>query len=199
MAEQADLSKLEIRVVNYQDPWQDIKDDAMHTIGLSKGRYPDSLWKIKMLTAEHSPIRHGVLAIDIKNCPQFVIGHLVRHHVGVTPFVQSLRYDRTEYEDDKIPNRNTLQNARFLINYQAFIDISKKRLCSCASAETHAVWQAVLREVAKYEPELANLCVPSCVYRGFCPERFEQTCKYADTEHFIHRVINYRKYAKGEI
>lgn len=192
----ADLSQLTVKIIDYQDPWQEIKNSALWTIGKKSTKYPTAQWKTDILAAEHSPIRQGQLLIEIENCPQFVIGHLVRHHVGVTPFVQSLRSDRATY--DEVPNRYTLQNVRFWINYQAVIDISKKRLCQCASFETRYVWQKILDAIAEYEPELVELCVPTCVYRGFCPEKFERNCKYSCTEAYISRVIRYRKYIEGE-
>lgn len=92
--EKPDLSKLRVEVRHYEDMWQTIKNATMTTIGKDKGKYPDSQWKKDILRAEHSPIRLGYFIIKIYNAPQFVHGHLVRHHVGVTPFISTLRSDR---------------------------------------------------------------------------------------------------------
>ena len=97
----------------HEDMWQEIKDSALFTIHKSKGKYPNSEWKRKILMAEHSPIRNGRIIIELYDVPSYVIGHLVRHNVGFTPFVSSLRADRTEYEDGKVPDRNTPNNLRF--------------------------------------------------------------------------------------
>ena len=75
-------------------------------------------------------------------------------------------------------------------NAQALINISRKRLCSCASPETREAWQAVKDEVAKTEPELASCMVRECIYRGFCPEMFG--CGYDKTEAFRKEVKKYR-------
>lgn len=172
----------------HEDMWQEIKDDALFTIHKNNGKYPDSAWKKKILLAEHSPIRSGRMIIEIYDIPSFVIGHLVRHNVGFTPFVSSMRSDRTEYE--KVPDRNTPNNVRFDGNFQSFINISRKRLCSCASKETREVWQVVKDEIAKVEPELAECMVRECVYRGFCPEN---SCGYCRTEAYQEEVEKYRK------
>ena len=45
--------------------WQQIKDATMTTIGKDKGSYPDHDWKLKLLMAEHSPIRLGFVILKI--------------------------------------------------------------------------------------------------------------------------------------
>ena len=73
------------------------------------------------------------------------------------------------------------------------INISRKRLCNCASQETRVAWQKVKDEVAKVEPELASCMVKECVYRGFCPEMFScgYTIKHRDL--FEKELKEYRK------
>ena len=170
--------------------WQAIKDATMTTIGKNGGKYPDKAWKSKLLMAEHSPIRAGYFLVKIYNAPQFVHGHLVRHHVGVTPFISTLRSDRNNY--DETPNRNTLQDGEYLFDFQAIINISRKRLCNCASYETRYVWKKVLDEIKLYEPELVRMCKRECIYRGFCPEMFQCKQKYSDTEAFQKELAEYR-------
>lgn len=170
------------------DMWQEIKDSALFTIHKGNGKYPDSVWKKKILLAEHSPIRDGRIIIELYDVPSFVIGHLVRHNVGFTPFVSSLREDRADY--DKVPDRNTPNNLRFDGNFQSFINISRKRLCNCASKETREVWQMVKDEIAKVEPELASCMVRECIYRGFCPEMY--SCEYDKTGRYERELTAYR-------
>ena len=184
----ADLSKVRVEVKWHEDMWQAIKDATMTTIGKDTGKYPDSKWKRELLMAEHSPIRIGHIIVKIYDAPQFVHGHLVRHHNGVTPFVSTLRDDRNDY--DEVPNRNTLQSATYDINFQAFINMTRKRDCSCASYETRYVWNKVLEAIKPYEPELHSVCVKECVYRNFCPEMF--SCGYCNTEAFKKEVEAYR-------
>lgn len=170
---------MQIRIKWHEDMWQEIKNNAMFTIHKDGGKYPDSVWKKKILLAEHSPIRSGRIIIEIYDIPSFVIGHLVRHNVGFTPFVASLREDRTEY--DTVPDRNTPNNVRFDGNFQSFINISRKRLClGQPHKETRRVWEAVRDEIVNIEPELASCMVRECVYRGFCPEM--KPCGFFETE-----------------
>lgn len=187
-----DLSKVRVEVKWHEDMWQEIKNATMTTIGKDTGKYPDSKWKRDILLAEHSPIRIGHIIIKIYDAPQFVHGHLVRHHIGVTPFVSTLRSDRNDH--DEVPNRNTLQSATYDINFQAFINMSRKRECSCASYETRYVWNKVLEAIKELEPELYSVCVKECVYRGFCPEMF--SCKYDKTKAFKEERAEYLNWGK---
>lgn len=173
MQHKIDLSKMRIEVKWHEDMWQEIKNDAMFTIGKDVGKYPDSKWKQGILLSEHSPIRTGRLIINCYNVPSFVIGHIVRHNIGFTPFVSSLRYDRAEY--DKTPDRNTPNSLRFDGNFQSFINISRRRECMSASKETRIFWRMVLLAVKEFEPELYSRCVRECIYRGGCPE-YPKTC-----------------------
>lgn len=162
---------MKVIIKHYQDNWQIIKDNALFTIHkFGGGQYPTSKWKRKILMAEHSPIRSGRLIVEVHDIPSFVIGHFVRHNVGFTPFVSTLRDDRTEYDEGKVPDRLTPNSLRFDGNFQSFINISRKRLCGQASKETRDVWAAIMAAVAECEPELYYHCVPECIYRGGCPE-----------------------------
>lgn len=170
-----DLSKMKVEVKWHEDMWQEIKNDAMFTMGKDEGKYPTSKWKSDILLAEHSPIRTGRLIINCYNVPSFVIGHIVRHNIGFTPFVSSLRYDRTEYEDDRIPDRNTPNSLRFDGNFQSFINITRRRECTSASKETREFWRTVLLAIKEFELELYSRCVRECIYRGGCPE-YPKSC-----------------------
>lgn len=158
----------------HNDMWQEIKDDALFTIHKTNGKYPTSEWKKDILLAEHSPIRSGHLIIECYDVPSFVIGHLVRHNLGFTPFVATLRKDL--YDLDFVPDRNTPNNVRFDGNFQSFINISRKRLCYKAAKETVEFWNMVLSKIIEIEPELVFACVPECIYRGGCPEK--KSCGY---------------------
>ena len=50
----------------------------------------------KMYAAEHSPIRTQLFSVKCYNIPLFVATHLVRHHVGSTPFEMTYRSDRNK-------------------------------------------------------------------------------------------------------
>ena len=56
--------------------------------------------------------------------------------------------------------------------------------------ETRKAWRAFLEAIKDREPELYSVCVPECVYRGFCPEL--KGCGFADTEEFKEKLKEYR-------
>lgn len=162
--------------------WRDIADAARTTIRMPEGtKEPTSGWKRRILLAEHSPIRQMVFKWKWINLKSWVSVHFVRHKMGIEHFVSTQRTDRTGINRDELPQDSLVEHECFA-NAQAMIFISRKRLCHQASPETTHAWQLVLDEVAKIEPELRSVCVPECVYRGFCPEF--KSCGYARTEEF---------------
>lgn len=180
---------MRIEVRNYRDCWMDIKETTMTTIGKDTGAYPTSEWKTKLLKSEHSPIRLGEIRVKIWGIKYWVVGHLVRHHIGIEKFVTTQRTDRTGINRDEIPQGADV-NLELHMNFQAIISISRKRMCMCASLETRQAWQAILDEIKKVEPELVALCQPECVYRGHCSEMFP--CGYSKSESFKTRLIEYQ-------
>ena len=75
-------------------------------------------------------------------------------------------------------------------NTQALINISRKRLCNCASKETREVWQAIKDKMKEVDPIMAKHMVRECVYRGFCPEL--KCCGFVNTSKFQEELSNYR-------
>ena len=160
---------MKAELINYRDNWQAVKNAAMNTIGKEGGQYPSSEWKRSILLAEHSPIRLLTFTIRLTDIPYWVSVHLTRHKVGVEHFVGTQRTDRTGIDRDELP-QSALVSHTMVINAQALINISRKRLCNQASFATREIWRTVIDQIGEHEPELANLCVPECVYRGLCPE-----------------------------
>ena len=129
----------------------------------------------QMYRAEHSPIRARMFWIELRGIPTFVSVHLVRHKHGVEHFVQSMR-DDLYIDPTTVVDRNTPVNHGMLINAQALITISRKRLCLKAHAKTVGVWSRLRRAIAEHDADLARAMAPECVYRnGLCPELRE--CK----------------------
>lgn len=182
--------KMRVEVKDYRDDWMGIKEEALTTIKKNKGKYPDPNWKKGMLLAEHSPVRVGMLRIKVFNIPSWVATHLVRHHVGVEKFVSTQRSDRTGVDRNALP-QGALVDISFHMNFQAIINISRKRLCTKASPETREVWQAILEAIKEYEPELYEVAARECVYRGFCPEL--ECCGYANSKQYQEELKQYRR------
>ena len=122
---------------------------------------------------------------------------MVRHKIGIEHWVSTQRTDRTGVNRDELP-QGALVNHACEADAQAIINISRKRLCNCASKETRDAWQAVKNEIAKVEPELASCMVRECVYRnGLCPEMFP--CGFNHTESFKKELLEYTKGFESQI
>lgn len=164
-------------------------------------------WEKSALLAEHSVIKLVEYTISFKNIKQWATVHLVRH--GFTlPFVHSQRPENrdllTEYPYIKElidlfgeplnPRDYVLQGETndmdFVVNAQTLINISRKRLCRCASKETREAWELVKSEIQKIDPVLASVMVPNCVYSGFCREM--KCCGYCNSKNFEQETVNYR-------
>ena len=142
-----------------------------------------------MLLAEHSPIRQLSIKWTWVGLKYWVSVHFVRHKIGIEHFVRTQRTDRTGRNRDEIPQSAAVDH-ECLATAQAVINISRKRLCRQASPETQAAWRALLDALSTREPELTSVCVPECVYRGFCPEI--KCCGYSQTEDYRAAMTRYR-------
>lgn len=172
--------------------WKRALNAARRTVGKEAiDQEPTDNWKKRMLLAEHSPIRMVEYEWTWKNIPQWVTVHFVRHHIGCEKFVHTQRTDRT---GSLVPRNKHLQGELnemdMAANAQEIMAISRVRLCKCASKETREAWQAVLDALGKVDPVLVSKCVPTCVYRGFCPEM--RSCGYCDSAAFQRVLKDYR-------
>lgn len=173
--------------------WKRALNAARRTIGKAPlVKEPSKSWEAKMLLAEHSPIRLVEFDWTWKDIMQWVTTHLVRHHEGCEKFVHSQRGDRRvlPVPRNELP-QGALNDMDMTANAQAIINISRKRLCSCASKETREAWKQVVEAIREVDPVLADKCVPECLYRGFCPE-FMNPCGYSKTKKFEEDLQKYR-------
>lgn len=184
---------IEVERVDNLVPWNSALNAARRTVGKKrKENEPSDTWKSKMLLAEHSPIRLVQYGWTWKQMPQWVTVHYVRHHIGCEKFVHTQRTDRTGSD---IPRNEHLQGELnemdMVANAQEIINISKVRLCSKASKETRHAWKLFLDKLKEKDPVLVSKCVPTCVYRGFCPEL--KCCGYVFTDKYKKQLEEYRK------
>lgn len=178
--------------------WVRVVNAARRTWGKKPiNKEPSDLFKKKILLAEHSPIRLLEYDFTWEDIRQWVTVHLVRHHEGCEKFVHSQRQDiRNLGNDYGVKNRDelpqgALNDMDMSCNAQAFINISRKRLCRCSSPETRHAWETAIEYLKEVDPMLASVCVPECIYRGFCPE-FDRCCGYVNTEAYKKRLAEYR-------
>ena len=179
--------KIEITKVT---SWKDVLNAARFTQRKQPlDKEPSIAFKKNIIKAEHSPLRCLMFNIDFYDIPNYVSVHLVRH-VHAQPFVSTSRPD---IDGKQIPREEQKKidpvNMRLFLNAQEIIAISRARLCTKAEKETRRIWGEVVSQLRDIEPELANACVPSCFYRGHCPEI--KSCGMADGELFPLRVNDY--------
>lgn len=197
--------------VTQDTSWNRALNAARKTWGKNKlEKEPSEEWKKMALMAEHSPIKLVEYTISFKDLRQWVGVHLLRHPF-VLPFIHTQRVDKRDLDEyvDKVmsilsddvkndPSFNKrdylfqgqTNDQDFVVNAQTLINISKKRLCNCASKETRDAWKAVQDAIREFDPVMASFMVPSCVYRGFCPEK--DSCGYWKTKKFNKDVNDYR-------
>lgn len=186
------VSRLECVLPN----WIRVVNAARRTVGKKPiNKEPSDTFKKKVLLAEHSPIRLLEYDFTWEDIRMWVSTHIVRHHEGCEKFVHTQRTDRNEalksLNRDDLP-QGLVNDMDMTCNAQAFINISRKRLCKgCASKETREAWELVIEYLKTIDPVLASKCVPECLYRGFCPE-FDRCCGYCNTERFKKDLKEYR-------
>ncbi len=184
---------MRIDYIEIKATWREVADAARTTVGMEKGRgEPGIKWRHKMLLCEHSPIRQLIVKWKWVDLQYWVSVHFVRHKIGIEHFVSTQRSDRTGVNRDELP-QSQLVTHECIANAQAIINISRKRLCAQASRETNKAWKLLLDAVNKELPELYNVCVPECIYRGFCPEL--NSCGWAATDAFAEKLKQYREIA----
>lgn len=213
--EQGNMAK----VTRFECPkadWIRVVNAARRTWGKDPiGHEPSDKFKRSILLAEHSPIRLLEYDFTIEDIRQWVTVHLVRHHVGCEKFVHTQRQDINKevenitqkvveiFEDEGLLRegwrardymfQGECNDMDMTCNAQAFINISRKRLCyGCASPETRKAWEVVIGALSEVDPILAEKCVPDCLYRGFCPET-KRSCGYVNTESYKKELEKYRR------
>lgn len=185
--------KIEVtRVTN----WERVVDAARFTQrkeGL--GHEPSEKFKRQMIISEHSPLRLLEFDIKVYNIPYCNMGHFVRH-VHAQPFVSTSRPDITgaNITRHEMP-QDAPVNMQLSVNAQEILHISRLRLCAKADITTRKIWRAVVEELAKIEPELADACVPQCLLKGFCSE--SRSCGYINLFGQRDRKILLEKFGKS--
>ena len=163
-------------IKNFNVNWLNIKNACRQTISMCDSEIePTSEWKRKLLICRHSPLRIGSVLWKSEDVPFYVMGHIVRHNVGCTPFVSTSREDRTG-----IPRNERKQtdfvDMQMTANIEALINISERRLCTCADSTTRKYWESVLEAIKEYDEDVYWACTPQCIRCGACVEPFGE-CK----------------------
>ena len=201
---------MKIENLRFIGTWTDILNDCRFTVHKKDlDKEPSKKFKENILIAEHSPIRSMFIKFDIRNLGACFITHLTRH--TWTPFVATQRTDRTNVDRHTLP-QDALNDMRCEMNIQHGIDTCRKRLCFQSSKETREAMELAKYEIHKVQPEIADVFVPNCVYRGGCPEgenccgMFEKWLPFAHVDlvnikerYKLYNQWLYNKYDKKEL
>ena len=173
------------KIIKVQNDWKLIKNHCRATDNKDfTDAEPTDEWVRKLLMTEHSPIRECQFVWRWEEMPYWVSTELSRHKFE--KFISTQRDDRVK---DVIPRGKKPQDALVTFdgfaNEQSLIDMARKRLCFCATQQARNYVLSLKFEMKKqgYKHE-ADVLVPNCIYRGFCPEEFNSTCKFF--ENFLH-------------
>ena len=192
--------------------WKRALNEARRTAGKpALDKEPSEKWKRMSIMAEHSPIKLVEYTIMFSDLRQWVGVHILRHE-HLLPYIHTQREDRREDIDilldkimsileDDIKNdpefckrdwlpQGQVNDQDFVVNVQTLINISRKRLCSCASKQTREAWEMVKKVMEDVDPVVALFMVKNCIYRGFCPEM--NCCGFYRTAKFKKDVNDYR-------
>lgn len=159
---------MKTEIIKIKGDWREVIDDCRATVGKgSLGKEPSERFKRAILIAEHSPIRDISVKWRWADMPHWVTVHWVRHKWE--KYVRTQRTDRTGIDRAKLP-QDEPQDFTGEANTQHLIDTWRKRLCYQASPETREYAKDFKAALQTVQPEIANVLVPNCVYRGGCPE-----------------------------
>ena len=183
---------METQIKKIDADWTDVKNECRNTSNKEATDVSATNGFIKkILISEHSPIRLVRIKWRWEGIKSWVVGHFVRHHIGVEKWVSTQRTDRTGV-DRNAARQDTPVNMDMEGNAQALINMGRYRLCYQASEETREYMEDLkisIKDVG--QEELSNVLVPNCIYRAGCPE-FE-CCGY------IARFIEWAKENNKEI
>jgi hypothetical protein len=168
------LTKLDI-------DWIEVKDDCRITVNKkhSDAEATES-FKKALLLSEHSPIRSLRVKWLWDPIKSWVATHFSRHHIGWEKFIGTQRDDRTGVSRDDKP-QSTPVPMKIEANAQSLINVSKVRLCYGGPHKEAREYTEDLKVTLHNNPltkEIADVMVPTCIYRAGCPEFGE--CKFFD-------------------
>lgn len=188
-----------VHITYFNVDWFKIKSACMTTISKQAGdKEPSKSWKHKLLLAEHSPIRRGQVSWKWEEIPYAISTHFARHHEGCEKFIGTSREDRTGV-DRTTRSQMDCVPMEMDANIQALINISWRRLCTCADPVTRQYWEALLEELRQYDEDIYWACVPQCVRCGGCVEFkncgfYDSVMKDATEEEQKVLTLRYDKY-----
>lgn len=180
---------MNVEVLRYptEEDWMLCKKCTLVTVSKKSEKPPTKAWKVKLLKANHSPVRTLPFCFYLTDIPYWVSVHLVRH-VHATPFVSTQRDDRQNLYKRGEARQDAPVSMCWYMNAEELITIAHKRLCLQASQETRMLVEKICEKVLETNPEFRELLVPNCFYRGGVCEEFNPCGRYKDYEKEMARL-----------
>lgn len=178
-----------LKILKVMCDWVDVKNDCRTTINKEDTpTEPSTDFKKKLLISEHSPIRELQIKWIWRKMKYWVHAEIARHFIGFLKFISSQRTDRTNIPRDKKPQDAPVE-FKGVANAQGLINMSRFRLCyGCAAPEAREEIEKLKIAIKDVEPEIADVMVPNCIYRGNCPEF--KPCSYITNFYKKHPELN---------
>lgn len=160
---------MKTEILKVKGDWQEVVNDCRATVAKPPlGKEPSREFKRSILISEHEPIRDIIIKFRWKGIKYWIAMHWKTHiWPGRT---NTQRNDRQqEYDRNKAPQDMPVDFVGDT-NSQHLIDTMRKRLCKMAASETRDYAADLKVTLHGIEPEIADVCVPNCIYRCGCPE-----------------------------
>lgn len=149
--------RMKTDILKIKGDWQEVADDCRSTVGKPPlWKEPSKDFKVKLLIAEHSPIRDISVRWIWRGIKSWVATHWTRHKWE--PFVTTQRTDRTGVNRDDLPQDAPVVHIMD-INAQALMTMARRRLCGQADPATCGVMRKIVAAVSEVCRSLARfLC-----------------------------------------
>lgn len=196
------MDRCKPKILKIDADWRIVKNACRTTVN-KEGTdiIPTPSFKYSLLISEHSPIRLITVMWRWDKMKSWVTVHFARHWLGWEKWIGTRRSDRIHQDRNEL-RQDELIPMEVCASAQALITVSRTRLCFQASPETRMHMEDVKEVLHLEQPELSDVMVPNCVYRGLCPETFaecafwKKLCEGMTKEEIIHWQSRYAHYNK---
>lgn len=177
------------RINGVDGNWKNVKNKCRTTVGKEYSSLEStSEFRRKLLISEHSPIR--LISVDWTwdNIEYWLSTEWSRHKFE--KFISTQRTDRTGVDREDKPQGSRVKFDGYA-NAQNLIDAWRKRLCRQADPKATKLALDFKSALHDFEPELADMLVPNCVYRCGCPEF--TACGFGNDSRSVTSIVPYWK------
>ena len=141
-------------------------------------------WRRMMLMEEHPSVNMIIFNFRWDWVPSWIILHNVRNFQNIHWFYWCAPNHERWLRFPSVP----LEGQCTALD---LIRASRLALCKNTPKEVRDYWYMLKKEIARYQPEIADAMVQECVFRGFCPKI--NTCAFSQSTTFRRHREKYCK------